>query len=41
MSTARWGHAVAVQGGKLYAVVGYDGTNILATAEVYDPVTDS
>lgn len=32
--------AVGVIGGLLYAVGGYDGSNVLDSVEVYDPKTD-
>jgi N-acetylneuraminic acid mutarotase len=42
MSIARQGHAAAVAGGKLYVFGGHDSEGeILSTAEVYDPASDS
>ena len=37
MSTGRDSFAMAVVQGKLYVAGGYDETNLMATAEAYDP----
>ena len=37
MSTAGYAFAMAAVQGKLYAAGGYDGNNLLATAEAFDP----
>ena len=37
MGTARNAFAMAAVQGKLYAAGGYDGNNLLATAEAFDP----
>ena len=42
MGTARWLHASAAVGGKLYVFGGYGAAyERLSTAEVYDPASDS
>ncbi len=41
MPTRRWGLAAGVLNGILYAVGGYNGTNIVATVEAYDPATNA
>jgi N-acetylneuraminic acid mutarotase len=42
MPTARYGLAAAAQGGKIYAVGGYDDANLaLGTVEVFDPATNT
>lgn len=40
MPTARSHIGVAVLGGKIYAIAGYDNSGVLRTVEVYDPATD-
>ena len=37
MSTARDAAAMAAVQGKLYAAGGYDGNNLMATTEAFDP----
>jgi N-acetylneuraminic acid mutarotase len=41
MPTMRWSAAGGVISGKLYVAGGWNGTNSLATLEVYDPTTDT
>jgi len=41
MGTARYRHASAALGGKLYVFGGWGGDGCLSTAEVYDPASDS
>jgi N-acetylneuraminic acid mutarotase len=41
MGIARWSHASAAVGGKLYVFGGVGGEGRLSTAEVYDPASDS
>ena len=41
MPTVRWGAASGVINGKLYVAGGWNGTNSLATLEVYDPATNT
>ena len=41
MGNARRLHASAAVGGKLYVFGGFDGTQRLSMAEVYDPASDS
>lgn len=37
MMTGRWRHKMAVHGGKVYALGGFDGVQRLASVESYDP----
>ncbi|XP_047456466.1 kelch-like protein 6 [Mugil cephalus] len=37
LSTGRWRHKMAVHGGKVYALGGFDGVQRLASVEAYDP----
>uniref|UniRef100_A0A4W6CJU6 Kelch-like family member 6 n=1 Tax=Lates calcarifer TaxID=8187 RepID=A0A4W6CJU6_LATCA len=37
LTTGRWRHKMAVHGGKVYAVGGFDGVQRLASVEAYDP----
>ncbi|KAM6985018.1 kelch-like protein 6 [Aplochiton taeniatus] len=37
LSNGRWRHKMAVHGGKVYALGGFDGTERLTSVEVYDP----
>lgn len=37
LTTGRWRHKMAVHGGKLYTLGGFDGVNRLSSVEVYDP----
>lgn len=37
MTTGRWRHKMAVHGGKVYALGGFDGVQRLASVESYDP----
>lgn len=37
MSTGRWRHKMAVHGGKVYALGGFDGVTKLSSVEAYDP----
>ncbi|KAG7503611.1 kelch 6 [Solea senegalensis] len=37
LSTGRWRHKMAVHGGKVYALGGFDGGQRLASVEAYDP----
>ncbi|KAF7654152.1 hypothetical protein LDENG_00073500 [Lucifuga dentata] len=37
MSTGRWRHKMAVHGGKVYSLGGFDGVTKLASVEAYDP----
>ncbi|XP_028993334.1 kelch-like protein 6 [Betta splendens] len=37
MATGRWRHKMAVHGGKVYALGGFDGVQRLSSVEAYDP----
>lgn len=37
LTTGRWRHKMAVHGGKVYALGGFDGVQRLASIEAYDP----
>ncbi|XP_026151205.1 kelch-like protein 6 [Mastacembelus armatus] len=37
LATGRWRHKMAVHGGKVYAIGGFDGVQRLASVEAYDP----
>ncbi len=37
LTTGRWRHKMAVHGGKVYALGGFDGVQRLASVEAYDP----
>lgn len=37
LSNGRWRHKMAVLGGKVYALGGFDGVHRLASVEAYDP----
>ncbi|CAN9497683.1 unnamed protein product [Ophioblennius macclurei] len=37
LATGRWRHKMAVHGGKVYALGGFDGAQRLASVEAYDP----
>ncbi|KAJ8013131.1 hypothetical protein DPEC_G00050110 [Dallia pectoralis] len=37
MATGRWRHKMAVHGGKVYALGGFDGTQRLTSVEAYEP----
>lgn len=37
LTTGRWRHKMAVHGGKVYALGGFDGLQRLASVESYDP----
>lgn len=37
LATGRWRHKMAVHGGKVYALGGFDGVQRLASVEAYDP----
>ncbi|KAF7706032.1 kelch-like protein 6 [Silurus meridionalis] len=41
LSTGRWRHKMAVSGGKVYAMGGFDGAQRLSSVEVYDPFHNS
>lgn len=37
LATGRWRHKMAVHGGKVFALGGFDGAQRLASVESYDP----
>ena len=37
LTTGRWRHKMAVHGGKVYALGGFDGVQRLDSVEAYDP----
>ena len=37
LTTGRWRHKMAVHGGKVYALGGFDGVQRLTSVEAYDP----
>ena len=37
LASGRWRHKMAVHGGKLYALGGFDGNQRLTSVEAYDP----
>lgn len=41
LSTGRWRHKMAVLGGKVYVMGGFDGVQRLSSVEAYDPFHNS